>query len=103
MLVRAAGEVRGWMNYCRHFTDVKLDKGDGAVIRDGEILCLNHGAMFRKDTGKCTHGPCMDSYLEQIAVTERDGAVYLTDTDYTLVTRGSIDDDGPSSTQNREF
>lgn len=102
-LVKTDDGVRGWLNYCRHFTDVKLDKGDGAVIRDGEILCTNHGAMFRKDTGECTHGPCRDSILERIGVTEYSDAVYLTDPDYTLLAEGSVDDDAPSSTQNREF
>lgn len=32
-LVRMDGGVRGWMNHCRHFTGIKIGKGDGAPLR----------------------------------------------------------------------
>jgi nitrite reductase/ring-hydroxylating ferredoxin subunit len=106
VLVRADdGDVRGWLNYCRHLLDVRLDKGSGAPMRDGELVCANHGAYFEADTGYCTYGPCEGATLEAVDVTVDDGAVYLTDDDYALVGRGPIesDDDSPSATSNVEF
>lgn len=43
--------VRGWLNYCRHLTHVRLDEGRGATMRGDEIVCTNHGAMFEADSG----------------------------------------------------
>ena len=104
ILVRADGEVSGWLNYCRHFTHIRLDKGAGARMRDGEIVCTNHGAMFEADTGLCTFGPCEGAYLESIDVAVEDGSVLLSDSDYEFVGVGPDDDDFDlSSTSNVEF
>ena len=89
ILVRRDGDVRAWKNYCQHWTDVRLDKGDGAAMRDGEIVCGKHGALFEADSGCCTYGPCEGAVLTGIEVTVSDGAVYLTDEDYEFVERGS--------------
>jgi nitrite reductase/ring-hydroxylating ferredoxin subunit len=98
------GEVRGWLNYCRHLLDVRLDKGSGAPMRDGELVCANHGAYFEADTGFCTHGPCEGATLAAVDVAVEDGAVYLTDDDYAFVGRGPVDDgEDPSPTSNVEF
>jgi nitrite reductase/ring-hydroxylating ferredoxin subunit len=105
VLVRADGEVRAWLNYCRHFTHVTLDKGSGAETRGGEIVCTNHGAYFAADTGLCTHGPCEGARLPPVSVAVEDGTVYLTDDDYEFVRRGGIETDPVdlSSTSNVEF
>lgn len=76
------GEVAAYENYCQHWTDVRLDKGSGAAVRDGEVICQRHAATFEKDSGFCTHGPCEGAYLEDVAVTVADGAVYLAADDY---------------------
>lgn len=97
--------VAAWLNYCQHFTHIKLDKGGGAPVRNGEILCTNHGAMFEADTGLCTHGPCEGAYLNPLEVRVEDGEVYLDDDDYAFVglgpTEGTLGD--LSSTSNVEF
>lgn len=104
---QADGEdgVVAWLNYCQHFTHIKLDKGGGAPIRNGEILCTNHGAMFEADTGLCTHGPCEGAYLNPLEVRVEDGEVYLDDPEYVFVglgpEEGKIGD--LSSTSNVEF
>lgn len=105
ILVRHAGEVTGWLNYCRHFTHITLDKGDGATMRDGEVVCVNHGAMFAADTGRCTFGPCEGAYLVDIDISVEDGVVYLADPDYQFVGVGPIETDPVdlSSTSNLEF
>lgn len=106
VLVRSDGGVRCWLNACRHFTDVPLDRGDGAAMRDGEIVCTEHGAMFDAGSGRCTHGPCEGAVLPEIAVSVEGGDVVLVDEDYRFVGRGPRDDgDGemPSSSRPREF
>ena len=77
-----APAVSCWLNYCQHWTDVRLDKGSGARVTNGEIWCQKHGATFAADDGECTHGPCEGAFLEPVAVEVHDGAVYLTDDDY---------------------
>jgi nitrite reductase/ring-hydroxylating ferredoxin subunit len=105
VLVRTDGGVCGWLNYCRHLLDVRLDKGSGAPMRDGELVCANHGAYFEADTGYCTFGPCEGATLEPVEVTVADGDVYLTDEAYAFVGDGPIDDgdEGPSPTSTFEF
>ncbi|WP_254543427.1 Rieske (2Fe-2S) protein [Halomarina pelagica] len=80
--------VAAWKNYCQHWTDVRLDKGSGAMVRDGEIVCQRHGATFERDSGYCTFGPCEGAYLEEVAVAVEDGAVYLADDRYEFANLG---------------
>lgn len=82
ILVRLADGVAAYRNYCQHWTDVRLDKGSGALVRDGEIVCQKHGATFESDTGYCDFGPCEGATLDVVEVTVEDGAVYLADDDY---------------------
>jgi nitrite reductase/ring-hydroxylating ferredoxin subunit len=100
-----AAPVAGWLNACQHFTHISLDKGSGAVVRDGEVLCQNHGAMFETDTGLCTYGPCEGAYLTEVDVAVADGAVYLTDDDFEFVSLGAPERDPAdlTSTSNVEF
>jgi nitrite reductase/ring-hydroxylating ferredoxin subunit len=97
--------IAGWLNYCQHFTHIKLDKGSGAEIRDGEIVCTNHGAYFEEDTGLCTYGPCEGAYLQTLDIETRDGEVFLVDDDYEFVRLGPMEKDPTdlSSKSNFEF
>ncbi|WP_436343046.1 Rieske (2Fe-2S) protein [Natronorubrum sp. FCH18a] len=93
--------VTCWLNYCQHLTHIKIDKGSGAPMRDGELVCANHGAYFDSGSGKCTYGPCEGAYLTALEVTVDDGDVYLTDDEYAFVGAGPIDDgDDLTSTSN---
>ncbi|MFB6268361.1 MAG: Rieske (2Fe-2S) protein, partial [Halobacterium sp.] len=87
------GTVSSFLNYCMHWTDVKLDTGDGAPVRNGDVVCRKHAATFEKDTGVCTHGPCEGAQLDPVDVEVRDGDVYLADADYEFVAAGVEDDD----------
>lgn len=100
-----ADTVTGWLNYCQHFMHITLDKGSGAPMRDGEILCANHGAYFEQDTGLCTYGPCKGAYLNEIEVRVEDGEVYLDDEAYEFCHTGPIetDDTDLASESNVEF
>jgi nitrite reductase/ring-hydroxylating ferredoxin subunit len=101
----AGDAVSCWLNYCQHLTHIKLDKGSGAPMRDGELVCANHGAYFEADTGRCTFGPCEGAYLADLEVTVSDGDVYLTDEEYAFVGPGPLegDDLDRTSTSNVEF
>lgn len=97
--------VACWLNYCQHLTHIALDKGSGAPMRNGELVCANHGAYFEADSGRCTFGPCEGAYLTELEVTVDEGDVYLTDDAYEFVGAGPIADDGldRSSSSNVEF
>ncbi|MHB9288314.1 Rieske (2Fe-2S) protein [Halobacteriales archaeon Cl-PHB] len=97
ILLRLADGVTALRNYCPHWTDVRLDRGSGATVRDGEVVCEKHGATFEKATGDCTYGPCEGATIEHLDVTVDDGAVYLTDDDYEFEQRGASGDHDLSS------
>jgi nitrite reductase/ring-hydroxylating ferredoxin subunit len=99
------GAITGWLNYCQHFTHIKLDKGSGAPMRNGELVCANHGAYFESDTGRCTYGPCEGAYLTELDLEIEDGTVSLADDDYEFVATGPMetDDLDLSSKSNYEF
>jgi nitrite reductase/ring-hydroxylating ferredoxin subunit len=73
------GTIVAYTNYCPHWRDVRLDKGSGATVRDGELVCGKHGATFEKPTGHCDFGPCEGAVLDTFQVSVADGGVYLTD------------------------
>jgi len=94
-------DVACWLNYCQHMTHIKIDKGSGAPVRDGELLCANHGALFAADSGECTYGPCEGAVLTELAVTVENGGVYLVDEGYEYVGEGPVEsDDDLSSSSN---
>ncbi|MFW5939063.1 MAG: Rieske (2Fe-2S) protein [Halolamina sp.] len=105
VLVRADDGVVAWFNYCQHWRDVNLDTGDGAAIRDGELICRRHGATFECDSGTCTHGPCEGAVLDELAIHTTGGSVFLDDDGYEFVhvgeRDGDDDDDIPRSTESR--
>ncbi len=105
ILVRSNDTVECWLNECQHMTHVPLDKGTGATMRNGEIVCENHGAYFEAETGRCTHGPCEGAYLRDLEVTVDGGTVYLTDGEFTVVGIGpkERDDVDRVSKSNVEF
>lgn len=105
ILTQLDGEITGWLNRCMHFRHIRLDKGSGAPKRNGELVCTNHGALFKDDTGLCTHGPCEGAYLNSVKIEVRDGAVYLADDDYEFVREGGIEKDPTdlTSKSNIEF
>jgi len=86
-------EVACWLNVCQHMTHIPLDKGSGAPVRDGEVVCANHGAMFDATSGECTYGPCKGAFLTEVGVTVEDGGVYLDDDAYTFAGLGPVEDD----------
>ncbi|MEZ3116963.1 Rieske (2Fe-2S) protein [Halobaculum sp. MBLA0147] len=94
--------VAAWKNFCMHEPDQRLDRGGdvGAAMRDGQVICPRHGAMFDLETGYCDTDPAAGQTLVSVDVEVRDGVVYLTDEALTFEHEGGLDDDDgmPSST-----
>ncbi len=97
ILLRLDDDVVAYENYCQHWTDVRLDSGSGAALRNGEVVCEKHGAYFELDTGYCNFGPCEGAVLADVEVTVAGGAVYLTDDRYAFEGVGPADDADRSS------
>ena len=91
ILVRTDDGIYAWLNYCQHYTHIKIDKGSGAEMRGDELICENHGAYFESDTGFCNFGPCEGAYLNEVDVAVEDETVYLIDDDYEFVRAGPIE------------
>lgn len=96
-VVQLADAVVAFENYCPHWRDVRLDKGDGATVRNGELVCEKHGATFESDSGLCNFGPCEGAVLEEVSVAVEDGVVYLTDDRYEFENQGPSGDHDRSS------
>ncbi|WP_178916183.1 Rieske 2Fe-2S domain-containing protein [Natronomonas gomsonensis] len=104
ILVQLADGVSAWKNFCQHETDQRLDRGRGAAMREGQIICPKHGSMFDAETGYCDNGKAAGSTLVEVDVSVRHGQVYLTDDEVSFSHEGGIDDDGaPSSTSHLSF
>ena len=98
--------VEAWINNCTH-EDQRFDRGSGAPMRDGEIICPRHGSMFDACSGACDNGEAAGTTLPDVEIAVGDGSVFLADDDYTYLHEGGIDDDdgddGPSSTSHIGF
>ena len=100
VLSRRDDGVVAYRNYCKHWTDVRLDGGDGALVRDDELVCQRHGATFGREDGVCTFGPCEGAVLDRVGLTVVDGAVSLDEEGFAFESLGG-DDDRDLSTGSR--
>jgi nitrite reductase/ring-hydroxylating ferredoxin subunit len=104
ILVSLADGVSAWKNFCQHETDQRLDRGNGAAMRNGEIICPKHGSMFDAESGYCDNGKAAGSTLSEVDISVRHGQAYLTDENLEFRHEGGIDDDeGPISTSHLQF
>ena len=78
LLYRDGDHVRAWLNICPH-AGRRLDWAPGQFLKskDGLLVCAAHGASFELQGGQCVAGPCRGEALRAVAVTVRDGAVWL--------------------------
>jgi nitrite reductase/ring-hydroxylating ferredoxin subunit len=95
--------IEAWVNNCTH-ENQRLDRGDGAAMRNGEIICPRHGSMFDACTGDCDNGEAAGTTLPGVDITVEEGTVYLTDDHYTFHHAGPKDrDEGPESSSHLSF
>ena len=68
-LVRIGDTVHAYLNRCPHAGRQLNFMPDRFLTPDGELIqCLQHGALFEKDTGLCIAGPCVDESLQRLPV-----------------------------------
>ncbi len=98
--------VEAWVNNCTH-QNQRFDRGFGAPMRDGKIICPKHGSMFDACSGACDNGEAAGTALPDVEISVEGGAVFLTDDDYAYLHAGGIEDgdgeSGPSSTSHIGF
>ncbi len=86
-VVRFQNKVYAYLNECAHRA-MELDWNPGDVFdAEGEnLICATHGAIYNPVTGVCVGGPCNGGGLISLTVVERDGQIYLQDSNYHLET-----------------
>jgi len=94
VVVPCEGGAEAWVNRCTHEAQ-RLDRGFGAAMRDGQIICPKHGSMFDACSGYCDNGEAADTTLVSVDLAVEDGDVYLADDGYEFAHEGSIED-GPA-------
>lgn len=76
--IRYQGRVHAYHNRCAHvFVELDWQPGQFFDSTGLYLICATHGATYAPDSGYCVAGPCRGRQLEPVAITERDGGVYL--------------------------
>ncbi|THE63825.1 Rieske (2Fe-2S) protein [Salinadaptatus halalkaliphilus] len=95
--------VEAWINRCTHESQ-RFDTGDGAPIRNGQLICPRHGSLFDSCSGDCDNGEAAGTTLPSVNISVTHDTIYLTDDDVTFAHEGGIDEDeGPDSTSHISF
>jgi nitrite reductase/ring-hydroxylating ferredoxin subunit len=70
--VRYRGEIRAFVNTCRH-EGRTLDFGDGHFFDEtcDALVCVHHGARYQPETGVCFEGPCLGARLTPLKLERR--------------------------------
>jgi nitrite reductase/ring-hydroxylating ferredoxin subunit len=81
-VVRWQGQVRAYLNRCAH-VPMELDWQPGEFFDDARIylICATHGALYDPADGGCVGGRCQGRGLIPVPVEERDGGIYLLESD----------------------
>ena len=77
-VVRRGENIYAYQNFCMHVGHPLNWKPDSFLTKDNAaIICASHGAMYAIDSGECFAGPCKGKALRGVAVSVRDGAIYV--------------------------
>lgn len=84
-VVRADGQIHGYVNVCPH-AGTPLDwKPDQFLSPDRRaIQCATHGARFEIATGACIFGPCLGSRLQPVKAYTQDDNIFLETTTWNV-------------------
>ncbi|HXG53693.1 MAG TPA: Rieske 2Fe-2S domain-containing protein [candidate division Zixibacteria bacterium] len=77
MLVNYRGELRAYVNRCRHVA-LSLDWVDNRFFTADTryLLCANHGALYEPTTGECVWGPCAGKALRRVPLEIEGGKIF---------------------------
>lgn len=89
-VVLSADGPRAYVNRCPH-VPYPLDFGDGDVLHEGAIVCVNHGARFDLTSGRCIWGPARGRGLERLELVD-EGEIWR-----VIVGEAPAERDPPSS------
>ena len=67
LLVNYEGQLRAYVNRCRHIA-LSLDWVDNEFFTEKGryLICANHGATYEPTTGECVWGPCFGAFLQRV-------------------------------------
>lgn len=84
--IRYDYQLFAYLNRCGHIA-IPLDYMPGEFFSDDgqTLICATHGAEYAPDTGACLGGPCFGIGLEKLEVQEKQGQLYLNNSDYIVV------------------
>ena len=72
-----SAHIAGFVNQCPHMGLPLETFPDRFLSADGDaLICSAHGARFHFD-GACFTGPCRGQNLRRVALSVRDGHIYL--------------------------
>jgi nitrite reductase/ring-hydroxylating ferredoxin subunit len=76
------GRHHAYINSCPHqFIPLEIFPDHFYSEDKRHLICSGHGALFEPDTGLCIEGPCENDSLDRLRITEKDGDIYLDETD----------------------
>ena len=80
--VRFRSHVYAYLNRCSH-VPMQLDWQQGRFFdfTGLYLVCSTHGALYAPESGACLGGRCNGKGLRPLAVVERDGRIYLIESD----------------------
>jgi len=83
-VIRYQGVAHAFINSCPHAgTELDWNPAEFFDHTGLYLVCATHGAMFAPDSGACVGGPCRGQRLSRLRVAERDGSIYLVETEET--------------------
>ena len=67
VLVKKAGQLYLYKNICPHLgVNLEYMEDEFLDVDKAYIICSNHSALFRIDSGLCISGPCQGQSLEAV-------------------------------------
>ena len=83
--IRFAGKAHAYLNRCGH-VPMEIDWQAGRFFDYSGLYltCGTHGALYAPETGECVGGRCNGKGLRPLDVVERDGSVYLIESEQSV-------------------
>lgn len=80
--IRFRGRVHAYVNRCGH-VPMEIDWQAGRFFDYSGLylICGTHGALYAPESGACVGGRCNGKGLRPLAVSEREGCVYLNESE----------------------